>query len=75
MPKPIYDYSKLSGKIIEVCGTRENFAKQMGIGVGTLSGKLKGKYQFTQDEIYNACLILRITGNEDKEHYFFCLKS
>ncbi len=51
MPKPIFDYSKLSGKIIEVCGTRENFAKQMGIGVGTLSGKLKGKYPFTQDEI------------------------
>ena len=36
----VYDYSKLEGKIIEKFGTRERFAKALGITTKTISEKL-----------------------------------
>lgn len=38
-----FNYNKLSGKIVEVFGTRYNFAKAMGWSERTLSLKMSGK--------------------------------
>ena len=35
----VYDYSKLEGKIIEKFGTRENFAKSLGVTTKSISEK------------------------------------
>ena len=32
----VYDYSKLNGKITEICKTQYAFAERMGVGVATV---------------------------------------
>lgn len=68
-----WDYSKLRGKIKEVCGTQDCFAEKLGIGRVSLSQRLNNQLEFSQDEIFKACDILAI-NNEDISAYFFCLK-
>ena len=69
-----FDYSKLSGKIKEVCGTQDNFAKMLGIGRVSLSMRLNNKQDFTAPEINRSCVILNIPLSEIPD-YFFCRKS
>ena len=64
----MYDYSKLKGRIVEVCGTHSKFADQMGITKASLSNKLNEKNYFKQDEIRKAMDILKI---ENPAPYFF----
>lgn len=47
-----FDCSKLKGRIVEICGTRKEFAKRMGMTERTLSLKLNNKIAFTQKK-YN----------------------
>ena len=68
-----YEYGKLIGRIIEVCGTRAEFAKQMGLSERTISLKLNGKIDWKQSEILKAVEILGIDDSEIQE-YFFTLK-
>lgn len=68
-----FDYSKLRGKIKEVCGTQSNFAKRLGIGRVSLSQRLNNTLEFSQKEINNACDILSIK-KDDIPKYFFILK-
>ena len=67
---PIMDYSKLLGKITEVCGTRKAFAVAMEMGFDTLSNKLNGKSAFTSDEIYKAVKVLKIKVSEIPAYFF-----
>ena len=69
-----FDYRKLAGKIKEVCGTQDNFAKMLGIGRVSLSKRLNNKQDFTALEINRSCVILNIPLSEIPE-YFFCKKS
>lgn len=66
-----FDYSKLRGKIKEVCGTNTAFAKKLGCSLNTLSQKLNNKYEFTQGDILRSTQILKIPVN-DIADYFFC---
>ena len=70
----VYDYSKLEGKIIEKFGTRERFAKALGITTKTISEKLNNKTIWKQPEISKAMELLSISG-EDIESYFFKKKT
>lgn len=69
-----YDYSKLKGRIVEICGTQAIFAEKMGLTKATISAKLNGKIQFKQSEICTAIQILNLT-QEDVTSYFFKLES
>lgn len=55
-----YDYSKLRGRIVEVCGTIGVFAKKLGLSKTIISLKLNNKVAWSQDDIYDSCLILGI---------------
>ena len=68
--KPKFNYSKLRGKITEVCGTQKEFARLLGITDGTLTSKLMGYNFFTQTEIYKSVRILHIE-QENPTVYFF----
>lgn len=68
-----YDYSKLNGRIIEVCGTQAKFAELMSLSKRTVSMKLNNKIAFKQLEIQKASSILGLT-NRDIQEYFFTLK-
>jgi hypothetical protein len=68
-----FDYSKLRGKIREIFGTEERFAKEMALSTVSLSFKLNGKREWTQQEINRACELLTLE-REDIPEYFFKLK-
>jgi hypothetical protein len=65
-----FDYSKLRGKIKEVCGTQEKFAKQIGIGTVSLSKRLNNLLEFSQQEIKEAARVLGILDCEIPLYFF-----
>lgn len=65
-----WDYSKLRGKIKEVCGTQDAFAEKLGIGRVSLSQRLNNTLEFTQEEIYKSCEILGISLADIKLYFF-----
>jgi transcriptional regulator with XRE-family HTH domain len=66
----MYNYSKLRGKIAEVCGTQDKFAEQLNVAARTLSQKLHNMTDFKQSEIEKAVELLGIPM-EDISLYFF----
>lgn len=69
-----YDYSRLSGKIVEKYGTQYNFAIAMKLSERSLSLKLNGKVGWKDSEIWKAIQLLDIPV--EKIHlYFFKRKS
>lgn len=68
-----YDYRKLNGRIIEICGTQAIFAERMGLSERTVSMKLNNKISWKQPEIQKALEVLYLTDN-DMQVYFFTLK-
>ncbi|HFI0332304.1 TPA: DUF739 family protein [Streptococcus suis] len=66
----VYDYSKLEGKIIEKFGTRESFAKALGITTKSISDKLNNKTIWKQPEISKAKDLLSISGSETDSYFF-----
>ncbi len=66
----MYDYSKLSGKIVEVFGTRYNFAKAMNWSERTLSLKMSGNRDWKQPDICKAIKLLNLSES-DIPLYFF----
>lgn len=54
------NYDKLRGKIKEIFKTQEAFAKALGISKVSLSAKLNGQVQFTQEEMDKSCELLDI---------------
>lgn len=65
-----FDYSKLRGKIKEVCGTQDKFSDELGIGRVSLSKRLNNQLEFSQEEILSSCRILGI-DSIDIPAYFF----
>lgn len=66
----MYNYAKLNGKIVEVCGTQAKFAEKMNLSNRTMSLKLNNKVAFKQDEIKRAAEILGIGDNEISLYFF-----
>lgn len=52
----MFDYSKLTGRIIEKFGTRKAFAAAIVLSENSLSQKLSGKMAITTDDIKKWCL-------------------
>ena len=65
-----FDYSKLKGKIREVCGTNTVFAQKLGCSLNTLSLKLNNKYEFTQGDIIRSTKILNIAVDDIADYFF-----
>lgn len=47
----MFDYRKLTGRIIEKFGTRKAFAEAVGISENSMSQKLSNKMAITTDDI------------------------
>ena len=65
-----FNHSKLLGKIREVGLTQQRLASDIKMTPGTLTQKIKGKSQFTTEEIVKICECLDISSN-DVGAYFF----
>jgi hypothetical protein len=68
-----FNYNKLRGRIREVFGTQDKFAKAMGMANSTLSLKLNNCTEFTQQEMYRALELLH-EPHHMVNYYFFTLE-
>lgn len=66
----VYDYRKLSGRIVEVCGTQTEFARLMGLSERTVSLKLNNKLPFKQTEIQKAINVLNLSTSDIVAYFF-----
>ncbi|MEQ2433607.1 DUF739 family protein [Blautia caccae] len=65
-----YDYRKLRGRIKEICGTQEAFAKGIGRSYPFISYVLNGKAYFGQNDIEASAKLLRISSDDIGEYFF-----
>lgn len=65
-----FDFSKLSGKIVEKYGTQYNFAKAMGLSEHSLSTKLNNKVPWKANEIAKAVELLGIKTSKIPDYFF-----
>ena len=65
-----YDYSKLNGRIIEVCGSQAEFAKRMKMSEHSVSHKLNNKTNFKQDDIDRALTVLHLEKASIPDYFF-----
>lgn len=66
----IFDYSKLRGRIREKFKTESAFGKAMNLSHNTISKKLNGYIQFTQNDIDRAIMLLEIPDDEISTYFF-----
>ena len=67
---PVFDYSKLRGRIREKYGTQKSFANAMDTTPATLSKKLSCKAYFDQMEIVRAVKLLDIQQGSVSAYFF-----
>jgi hypothetical protein len=65
-----YNYSKLSGRIVEKFGTQANFAEAMNLSERSVSLKLNNKVGWKQSEILDASKLLDFSQEEIPEYFF-----
>lgn len=68
-----FNYSKLSGRIVEIFGTRYRFADEKGWSERTLSLKMQGRRPWKQADICRAIKLLKL-NESDIPTYFFTLE-
>ena len=66
-------YRKLRSRIVEIFGTQTEFANALGKTQQTITAKLNGNSQFSQDDIIDWCNCLEINA-PDIGAYFFAEK-
>lgn len=65
----MFDESKLAGKIVEICGTRQEFGKKMNMAPGTLAARLKGN-GWRRDEMIKCAEVLKLTEADFNAIFF-----
>lgn len=65
-----YSYRKLRGRITEVFGTQEKFAKALKISKNSVSKKLTGKTEFSQSDVEQWAEFLNIQRCDYGEFFY-----
>lgn len=65
-----FGYRKLKGRIIEMYGSQGEFARHLGVSEVTISNKLRGVTQFSQDDIISWCDALEVPLKEAGDYFF-----
>lgn len=65
-----FEYSKLRGRIVEKCGTIQDFGKAMGMGPATTSMLLNNHVEWRPAKILKACEVLDIDPAQIGEYFF-----
>lgn len=66
----MWNYDKLRGKIKEKYGSQDKFAEKMKIGRVSLSQRLTGKLEFSQNEMNRAIELLELEKSEIPIYFF-----
>ena len=64
------NYNKLKGKIVEMFGNQQEFAKAMEWSERTLSLKINGKRPWKQTDIMKAVELLKLSDSDIQEYFF-----
>lgn len=64
------NYSKLRGKIVEKCGTLEEFSRQIDMTPTSIGRKIANKSEWKQSEIIKACDILGLETSKIPDYFF-----
>lgn len=70
VPKLVYDYSKLCGRIVEKFGKQAAFAAALGLSERSLSLKLNNERYFKPNEISKAIELLGLLLTDIPEYFF-----
>lgn len=65
-----FEYRKLRGRIVEKFGTVSNFAEHIGVSIVSVSNKLRGVTQFSQNDIVLWCETLEIPLSDSGTYFF-----
>ena len=65
--KCVFDFGKLQGRIRELHITQDNVAQYLNINKSTFSLKVNNQVPFTQDEIHQMLIFLKIPDEEIKK--------
>lgn len=65
-----FDYSKLSGRIVEKYGTQYNFSIALGLSERSLSLKLNNRVPWKSTELQKAIELLDIPKDEIGAYFF-----
>ena len=68
--KSNFNYSKLRGRIMEVCRTEKTFAAAVGLSPRTVSAKLNNNRWWKQTEMSRACEVLKFSELEIPNYFF-----
>ena len=64
-------YNKLRGRIVEMYGTQERFAEAIGLSNVSVSKKMTGQTQFSQNDIALWCEKLEIPLSDAGLYFFY----
>ncbi|MDO5785551.1 MAG: DUF739 family protein [Eubacteriales bacterium] len=70
MEKIEFDYSRLRGKIREVCGTQDAYADKIHLGRVSVSQRLNNNLEFSQSEMINSAEVLNFSTTEIPQYFF-----
>lgn len=70
MIDPVFDYSKLRGKIKEVFGTQDAYADAIGLGRVSVSQRLNNQLEFSQQEMLKSADVLGFPRGQIPEYFF-----
>ena len=65
-----FNYNKLKGRIVEIFGSQQKFAKAMDWSERTLSLKLNGNRAWKQPDIMKAIRLLQLSVSDIQEYFF-----
>lgn len=63
-------YSKLRGKIVEVFGSQRAFSEAIKLSEQSVTAKLNGRTDFSQDDIVKWCDLLGIEAKDVGDYFF-----
>ncbi len=66
----IYNFAKLRGRIVEICGSQDKFARMIGMAPRTLTAKLNNEAPFKVPDIESSIGVLGIKRSEIPDYFF-----
>ena len=65
-----FDYSRLRGRIKEICGTQEAYADRISLGRVSVSQRLNNVLEFSQLEMLKSADVLGFSASEIPAYFF-----
>lgn len=65
-----FNYNKLRGRIVEIYGSQRNFSDKIGLSEQSITAKLNGRSDFSQEDILSWCNALNLQKSDIGKYFF-----